>query len=222
MIKRTSVLLWTTIFGLKILTLQSLVIQRMIFHFLPSMTTLTSVLLTAAVLIIHQKRLTFPLNTLLTAIIIFLWLPPEVLPIMTIITGTFVMIELVEWTEHCFEKVHIEQIVFGKCVDQWHFYLIHIMGEWTENTIFTLLDLEGKFVAEFSPVLYWSVQLFYVVMTVNTSVTFFALFVSLYLFADLRRVLITSSTTVVFIVKIYTVLLVVILFYFAFFYFEHF
>jgi hypothetical protein len=91
----------------------NLIVERMIFLLLPSVSTLASVLVLAAIYgIVLNECLHLPVGALLFVIIIKVGLSAIVLPIVRIDTGVPSMFGVTVWTPNCLEVEHVEIRIF--------------------------------------------------------------------------------------------------------------
>jgi len=121
MIERTNHILKTMTFLLILLTFLSLIKQRMILYFLPTMCLFTFETIFTTIFIIYYEFISFPIRTFLQLLPIEIRFPSVILPIVEILTSRSIMIKLIEWTEHCFEMEHIEVLVLIQTMNQWYF-----------------------------------------------------------------------------------------------------
>lgn len=96
----------------------SAVIKWMIFEFLPSVTFVTVVLVFAAILILGNKIVGFPVLAGYLIILVLVRLSPVVLPVVRVDALATVMRKIVEWTPDCFvvedEEIIIEFVVVNQ------------------------------------------------------------------------------------------------------------
>ena len=98
---------------LSLLASMNLIVERMIFLLLPSMSTFASVLVLAAIYgIVLNECLHLPVGALLFVIIVKVGLSAIVLPIVRIDTGIPCMSGITVWTPNSLEVEHVEIRIF--------------------------------------------------------------------------------------------------------------
>ena len=91
----------------------NLIVERMIFLLLPSMSALTSVLVLAAIYgIVLNECLHLPVRALLLVIFVKVWLSAIVLPIVSVDAGIPGMGGITVGTPNCLEVEHVEIRIF--------------------------------------------------------------------------------------------------------------
>jgi hypothetical protein len=109
------VIVWAVRFvtRLRLLASMNLIVERMIFLLLPSMSALTSVLVLAAIYgIVLNECLHLPVRALLLVIFVKVWLSAIVLPIVSVDAGIPGMGGITVGTPNCLEVEHVEIRIF--------------------------------------------------------------------------------------------------------------
>lgn len=104
---------------------------------------------------------------------------------MAIVTTRLIMFKLVEGAKHCFEVEQVEVTVFIEEVDERHLDFLDLVCKRTKDTIFTVIEPERELVTELGPVLDGSIQLFYIIVTIDAVIPFRTLHPLFYSFAYL-------------------------------------
>jgi len=148
-----------------------LIIFRMVFLFLPTMTLLTFILVWASIFVAEHILSWFPILTLIFSVEVELRFSSIVLPIMSINTNISLMSCFIIWTPHSFEMKHIEVNIFLKFVNKFDRDLSIRMSKWAIVSILTFVCTIDVWWAEFSFVLVWMVKFFNSIMSLLALIT---------------------------------------------------
>ena len=145
-------------------TRMHLIVQGMIFLFLPSMGELASVFIFASISISLNKMLRFPLWALILLIVKYMGLSSEILPIVSIDTCISSMRSITIRTPYCLKMEHIEVCIFLKFIQQIYRYLFFSVSKGTHISIVTAFNPFWVARTKFNLIFFRMVKLFYSIM----------------------------------------------------------
>jgi len=125
------------------------IVIGMVFKFFPTVTESAVKSIWTFVLILLDEVVRLPVSARAGFIVMLMRLSSVILPVVSVHTLTSVMVDKVKWTIYCFVVKNVEIIIVFKIMDQFDHYILFVVGEGTENSIFAVVAVIRIFGAKF-------------------------------------------------------------------------
>lgn len=135
--------------GLRALTLFGPIVVGVVFKLLPAVTKSAVKCIWTLLLILLDEVVRLPVRTGVGFIVVLMRLPSVILPVVSVYTLSSVMIDKVKWTKYGFVVKNVEIVIVFKIMDQFDHYILFVVGEGTENSVFAVAAVIWIFCAKF-------------------------------------------------------------------------
>lgn len=152
------------------------VIKRMILKFFPSVTFVAVVLVFAAIFILGDKIVGFPVLACYLIVLILVRLSPVILPVVGVDALAAIMGKIVERAPDCFVVEDEEIVIEFVVVNQLDGDVIFWMRERAVGSIFTWSTIFGKLSTILCLIFIRRIKLFYLIMSLGTFITKWTIF----------------------------------------------